>query len=210
MATALITLAELKAWLTIDSGDTTQDAILNQIIPAVNEIIEDYCETSFAESTVTNEVHDCSKADAITVEGWPITSVQAVRLYCETDGTGGTTLETSQYFVREEEIVLRWLNVPRGRGLVAVDYKYGFAAVPEKVKLAAKITAEGYYRMNARKSVGITSKSKEGESINYSKSWSGGAPGTKGAGIPLEAIGLLQDYRDIGWPSRMETATNRK
>lgn len=209
MATQLITLAELKTWLSIT--DSSQDDILNAILPAVYEVIEDYCETSFAEQTVTNEVHDCSRADTIGVEGWPITSVQAVRLNCAADGTGGATIPVTEYVVREEEIVLRTTSLPKGRGLVAVDYKYGFTAVPEKVKLAAKITSEGYYRMNARKSVGITSKSKEGESINFAKSWTGGGePGSKGAGIPIEAIGLLQEYRDIGWPSRVEMATGRR
>lgn len=203
MATAIITVASAKAWLGIT--DSSQDAVLTTIVAAVNEAIETFCDVSFTDNTVTNEIHDARRQDLIVPEFWPIISVQRVAVGVNPDGSGGTDLVAgTDYVLRDGEIALVGRSLPQGRGLVAVDYHHGYAAVPAKVTMAGQLATEAYYRMKSNKTVGIVSKSKEGESINYQKGWS------QQWGLPSESIGLLQEYKLVGIPSGTSMATRNR
>jgi uncharacterized phiE125 gp8 family phage protein len=196
-----ITLAEAKAWLGIKDTDTSQDAIVEPLIRSVSESIERYVEVKFEETEVENEIHDGRRQDVLIPKGYPLVSVEAVLVNVSSDGSGGTVVDPSLYVVEDECITLR-LHLPQGRGLVRVDYTHGYADVPERVKMATRIGVEAYYRQRDRKTVGVTSKSKEGESVNYQKGWD-----TK-AGLPMESIGLLADFRQLEWPTTTMATRN--
>lgn len=195
---ALVTLAEVKTWLAIT--DSTQDALLTDLIAAVEDAILDFTETKFELTPVTNEIHDARRQDTLIPTGWPLASVQAVKLGVNADGTGGDTLAATEYNYDDVAVRLRASYMPLQRGYVRLDYTYGFATVPAKVKLATKLSVEAYYRMRKRGSVGTTSKAKEGESISYDKSWS------SSAGLPNEAVALLESYRKVEFPTGPGTA----
>lgn len=204
MSTAIVTLASAKAWLTIPVLDTTQDATLEVIVAAVNDAIEAYCDASFSPVVVESEMHDARRQDVIVPDGWPVISVERLAVGTNALGIGGTELTTEEYLVRDGEIVLVGRSLPQGRGLVAIDYTHGYVAVPSKVTMAGMLSVEAYYRMKTNKQVGIVSKAKEGESINYQKGWS------ERAGLPNEAIGLLAEYRVLGYPSGTSMATRNR
>lgn len=189
---SFITLQEAKDWLSITGA--AQDALLTSLIETADELIIDHCDTDFTDKTVVNEIRDSRRSDTIITRHFPILSVQKVVVGCNVDGTGGVELTPDSYVVRDEMIVLRNGHTPQGRGLVRLDYHHGYATVPKRAKLAAKITVEAYYRQKTRGSVGISSKSKEGESISYRGSWD------KASGLPTEAIGLLSEFRVIEFP----------
>lgn len=196
-----ITLAEAKTWLGVTG--TTEDAVLGDIIAAVDGAIDNFCDVKFAETTVENEIHDARRSDTLVPKHWPIRSVQAVRIGVNADGTGGSVIPATDYTVSEEAIRFRHLTMSQQRGYIALDYKHGLDGVPQPVKMAARLSVEGYYRMRARKSVGVVSKAKEGESISYSGAWHGQS------GLPNEAVALLRDYRLVDFPGGSMATRNK-
>ncbi len=190
-----ITLAEAKAWLGIDLLDITKDTLIDGLIDTVKEAINAWTESDFSgPKVVTNELHDGRRQDVIVPKGYPLISVEQIVLGVNGAGAGGSVLESLGYNYDDVEIRLRYLNMPQQRSYMRVDYTWGYATVPMRVKTASKIAVEGYYRMRARQSVGITSKAKEGESISYKGSWDAEA------GLPKEAVSLLADFRRLEWP----------
>jgi hypothetical protein len=192
-----ITTSVAAAWLSLPaplSPETT--TLLTDLINTVSECIDAYTETRFdGPQVLTGEIHDAVRNDVIMFENWPVISVQQIVVGVAADGSGGSVVSTDQYNHDESEIRFRFLSLPLQRGYVRLDYTWGYAAVPERVKLATKLGVEGYFRLRARQGVGVTSKSKEGESISYRGAWDAKA------GLPTEAIGLLADFRFSEWPA---------
>lgn len=194
-ASNYITLSEAKEWLGIASTDTTKDTIVTDLIATVSESIDSWTESRFdGPIVVLKEIQDARRQDILLPKGWPLISVQSVRLNTNTDGTGGVEIPATEYDHDDVEIRLRSTQVPQQRAYIALDYTWGYAAVPARVKQATKIGVEGWYRGRARQSVGVTTKAKEGESISFKGAWNGEA------GLPIEAVSLLAAFRRIEWP----------
>jgi SRSO17 transposase len=202
-----ITNDEAAKWIGLALPLTAdQDAIITSLIATVSECIDAYTETRFDGAQVkTNELHDAARNDVICFEQWPVISVQAVKVGVGGDGSGGVVVAATEYNFDDSELRFRFLSLPLQRGYVRLDYTWGYATVPERVKQACKIGVEGYWRHRARQAVGIASKSKEGESISYRGTWDAQA------GLPKESVSLLADFRFCEWPSgaRGEMATRR-
>ena len=85
-ASAYITLNEAKLWLGIELTDTTKDTIISDLIETVSEAIDGWTESRFdGPIVVTNEIHDARRQDILIPRGWPLISVQSVRLNVNTD-----------------------------------------------------------------------------------------------------------------------------
>lgn len=203
-----ITALEAAKWIsgiTIPlSSDVEQ--ILNDLIATVDEAINAYTETRFdGPQVLANERHDCGRNDIVLFENWPCISVQQVVANVNADGSGGSVIPATEYNYDDAELRFRFQHMPLQRGYLRIDYTWGYAAVPARVKQAAKLGVEAYWRHRARQGVGITSKSKEGESISYRGAWDALS------GLPKEATSLLADFRYCEWPAgaRGELATRR-
>lgn len=214
--TAYITLAESKTWLGIEDSDTTKDALLTDLITAVDEAINAWTGTRFdGIQTATRELHDARRQDILLPLNGPITGVSAVYMGVNSDGSGGQALDPAGYRFDDTEIAMLYMHMPMQRGLVAITYTWGYASVPARVKLAAKLGVEGYFRMRQNKTVGgvTRSRAKEGESVTYSAGGSGGSRnnGWEG-GLPPEAINVLSEFRrvdfDFGAGTAMATRNN--
>jgi hypothetical protein len=201
---ALETLSNIKAWLSITGND--QDAILTQIQDAVDQAITNYCDTEFTETTVTGELIDCRRSDILVPQFYPIISVQELLMGLGLDGSGGVALEETDYILRPDGIYLKTQIMPQGRGLAKISYHYGYATVPARVKMASTLAVEAFYRRRSRKSLGLSSRSKEGESQsyeNYSGAWD------KLTGLPTDVVSMLGEYRDISIPVSPMSIRNR-
>jgi hypothetical protein len=159
---------------------------------SVETAVLNYVETTFALTTVVNEILDSNGSDCIVPRNWPITSVQAVKLGVDTLGAGGDVLETTSYQVLPTNIVLKAFGQTRGRSIVRVDYTYGYASLPADVKEAILLSVEAKFRRKSRKSIGLSGRSKKDESESFADSMVGWDSAT---GLPAEAISMLQKYR---------------
>lgn len=196
-------IEDVKAWLGIEAADTEFDASLTLIKDSVEETILEYVQTSFEPTVVAGELHDTNRGDGIVPRYFPVKSVEGLTFGIKSDGSGGTPLSAADIqnlvVVRKESISLRGYNPHRMRGGVLIDYTYGYDSVPARVKMAVNLSVEAFWNRKQRGSVGIASRSKEGESESY------GGGGTNGpwdltTGLPNEAMALLAEYRRIEFP----------
>mgnify|MGYP001427421387 CR=1 FL=1 len=127
---ALTTLAEVKAYLGIAPSDTSQDALIEILRPAIEEAVEQYCDTEFDEKITEREIHDGFNADVIVPFNFPVIEIQKVVLGCDTRGDGGDELEPTDYYVDDDgSVILRGRLSPHRRGSVRLDYRYGYEEV---------------------------------------------------------------------------------
>jgi len=198
---SLVTLQQVKDWLGVTS--TSQDAVLETVQSSVEGLVLDYCECSFSPVVVTGELQDAGRSDTIVVEHFPIISVQALYFGVDATGAYGALLEPDSYIVRPHEIVLRSMHTGRGRGYIRIDYTHGYESVPSQVMMAVLLSCEAFYYRRNRKSVDISSRSKEGESESFTSAWD-----TK-TGLPKAAVQMLGSYRSIQFPVSPMASSNR-
>lgn len=208
--TPLVPLATVKDWIGVPSGDTTQDAKLTIMLNGVSAKIAQICGTDFALHVVlaaSPEIIDGGRADIIMPKYLPLISVEQVILGWDLyTAPGGYPLDPADYQVEESGIILRHQYTPQGRGNVAVAYHGGYTAVPDDVIQATLISVEAMYLRLAKKSMGMTSRSKSvgsgtSEQENFGGAWD------PASGLPKDAIGLLESHRDFEWPNAQSMAT---
>lgn len=185
------TLAEVKAWLGFSDTNAERDAILTNLIPVVSLAIDGWTGTTFGAAQDDEEIKSVRRQDVILPRYDPIIEVTSLWLGVNADGSGGTQLAATEYNYDEVEIRLRGMAMPQQAGFLKIVYKWGYADVPATVKQATLMGVEGYWRMRSAKSVGVVSRSKEGESISTKGAWN------EEAGLPKEAVSLLAQYRRI-------------
>lgn len=210
--TPLVSLAQAKDWLGIDSGDTRFDGRLNTMITGVSKKIGEYCGTDFQEHVIspsTPEIIDGGRQDIIVPEFLPVISVESLLLYLDIANptVGGLDLTPGQDFVvYDYGLVLSRLNTPQVRCSVAIGYHGGYASVPEDVVQATLLAVEAFHLRKTRGTIGISSRAKSvgsGTSENeaYLNAWD------LDSGLPKEAVALLQSYKFFEWPSTQSMAT---
>ncbi len=198
---ALTTLADVKTFLGIDAGDTSQDALITMFKDAVEQAVINFCDTDFTIQTVTNEILDGIRADVIVPRNFPITDVDAIYVACQPDGTGGILLDgTRDYSFNESAITLRGQHTPFSRACVRVDYKWGYATVPADVKMAVYQSIKAEMQRYSRNTEDVNSRSKGDESENY------GGTGVNGVwdsatGLPKTIVAKLSNYRTFEFPT---------
>ena len=200
---ALVSLDIIKSWLGIVGTD--YDVTLEIIRDAVEQSVLQYCETSFTLEEVENEVTDGTNSDTIIPKKYPIDSVQELRFGVGTDGTGGSVVSSADYQVKPDAIILKGFTTPKGRANIAIDYKYGYSGLPSDVKLAIIQAVEAEYRRKSKKSIGVASRSKEGESETYKNDV--GAWDQK-SGLPKEVVYKLQPYKTFEFPTQPMATRN--
>ena len=193
----IISLADFKAWMKIDTNYTDDDDVINAIIAGVDQAIKNYCETTFEEQTVLSEIHDAKNSDMLVLRNAPITSVQEIRFGVNTSGTDGEAIDPSEYEVRENYVVFQVIYTGTGRSRIGVDYTWGYATVPADVTLAAKLASEAQYRRWDRKAIGMASRSKKDESESAGGDHSAWDSKT---GLPKEVVSMLAHYRSFEMP----------
>jgi len=77
-AKALTTIANVKAYLKIPTGTTTQDTIIEGEINWVSDFIDRYLNRTLKSATYTNEYHVGDRTQFIVTKHYPITSVTSL------------------------------------------------------------------------------------------------------------------------------------
>lgn len=142
----LVTLAEMKAYLGILTGDTSQDAFLTAQITEISEVIQAYCRRVFATASYVQTYYweDYDPSKTLETFHYPLISVTSIvedtvtldpTLYRINLPTG-TITKTCGYFYQAPETV--------------VTYSSGLAATPTPVKgVVYSLVQERYNKKNS-------------------------------------------------------------
>jgi uncharacterized phiE125 gp8 family phage protein len=186
-----VTLAEVKAWLIIDTVNTDDDALLTRLITEVRQAIENKTKLSLVKRVIVVTV---DLVREFKLPHGPIRSIDAVVFRKGTNGDGtpdNETLTITDYTTDGEDFIL----IKSSRcGRHKTTYTTGFGEdeeidydnpTPEDLMLAIK--AEIAYRYEHR-----------GDETN-TLSDSGNATVQRVSGISADALQYLRPYIDTAW-----------
>lgn len=155
---AYATIAQLKRELRIDSGDTSQDLYLTDLLDWVTGLIDQYTKRKFSASpiTVTDEVHDFTDGNKVWLANTNIKSVTAVKV----GQTSPITLDSTAYqwnalgrlIVFVSDYSWPTLENPTNSDFyldyVKVSYTYAGDGVPKDIEGACVQAAAKIHRSN--------------------------------------------------------------
>lgn len=169
----LTTLSSVKSYAGIT--DTTQDAVLTQLIAQVSAWIEGQLGGRvIEEATYEEELYDVHMGtNEVLLKQWPITDTEP---FVAEQRSGSLEAPTWTPFTANDYILVK------GPGIVSFQFKFsndvrqairftysaGYATVPADLELLANKLVVS--QLNAGESTGIKSESLEGHSITYQDS----------------------------------------
>lgn len=166
----LCTLSDTKAWLTIPSGVTANDALLSRLITAVSlEFLREIGRTDFYPAANYTETREGDGDVRIILRHWPINSITSLTI-------NGTSVAASSdrivpgYYIDTDLDPERLWELYLAGGLTFIDaspvviaYNAGYAAVPGD---AAQAVIEWVaYRYKTQQWIGTTGAHVQGESV---------------------------------------------
>lgn len=202
---ALITLAELKAYLAVDQGDefiteTTNDDELEQIIDAACSWANRYTGVKLLARENT-EYYDGDGCMDLYLNNFPIISTAAeIELWIDSERAYGDDdkVDTDDIMVYSTlgKIALEDAYFYKGRQTIKIVYTAGFGAaadptdVPQDIKYAIKLICAGMWKVKVSKTMGMASQTLEGTSFT-----------AKDENIPGMAKAILDEYSRDKWSS---------
>ena len=130
VAHALTTVARVKSRLGIDSGTTTWDALLAELINGATDVIEAFVGRRFATATYTNEVYSITPGRTIVyLRHWPVTAVSSAQYRAGTpDNPNWTTLLASEYELKEDgrQGAIKLYTALKGINVFRITYTAGY------------------------------------------------------------------------------------
>lgn len=209
MALRFVTLDQIKDWLGIELTNNAHDSVLQLFGESVENAVINFTETEFELQTEVNEIIDGNQSDVICPRNSPIRSVQKLLFHVGSDGSGGGLIDPSNYSVNDDAITLRGIMSPRGRGLIRVDYTWGYDGAPPDVIVAILQAVEAEFRRKGRKSIGIGGRSKKDESERYTSGGGGDMSAwDMKTGLPKEIVAKLKPYQRMEFPTQPMAARN--
>jgi uncharacterized phiE125 gp8 family phage protein len=170
----------VKEWLRIDSGDTSQDAVITLLITAARQAVEDYLRRALVNTSIT-WVLDAGDAYApIWLPFAPVSTITSFKTFSDVTGSEvATTISATNY-----QLVSGTKIVPRNNGwslarpdrAAEIVYVAGYGAtaahVPSAIRTAVLTTIANHFEERGTFVVGAT----------VSK-------------IPPDALTMLEEYR---------------
>ena len=170
----------VKEWLRVDSGDTSQDAVITLLITAARQAVEDYLRRCLVQTTVTWVLDADQTEDPIWLPYPPVASITTVKTFDDSTGSEvATTVAATNYqLVAGHKLVQRnsgWGTTRTARAM-AIVYVAGYGAAATNVPSAIR---EAVLRVIA----------------NHFEERQGFVVGTSVTKIPADALDLLDRYR---------------
>jgi hypothetical protein len=128
-AYALTTVARLKAFIGIDV--TTYDSVLEVIIDAVTDYVENECDRRFKQTAYTGTIIDGEGKSSVVLPQWPVKNGATLTFYEREGGNYGDnnwdTLSSDKYRVDEDSgIVNSNFRLSNGFQNYKIDYTAGY------------------------------------------------------------------------------------
>lgn len=129
----LVGLTEVKTYKGIT--DTSQDALITDLITDFSDVAEKYCQRSFASNTY-QEKYDVrfEWQNEISLKQYPATTINWIKV-------GGVTLDTEDWYYDLDAAIIKLAYDNRylkARDQVEVLYVAGYTVMPSALKLAVK------------------------------------------------------------------------
>lgn len=173
---SLVTLAKTRAWLGIPSA-TVQvelDAIIEQCIAGASAMIESYLDRQLIYATYTSR-YDGNDRQYLELGQWPVRSVTSVHQSVSWVFDSTTLIDPAQYTFDEQFLDLK-IKLTLGSKNVQVVYSAGYTdpndltqtyPMHPSLTQAALILTEWLYNQRTDRRIGVSSKSKSNESVNF-------------------------------------------
>lgn len=178
--TVLATLADLKVYLSLPSGATSEDTELTRMLDASSAMAESFIERTLATGART-EKRSGHNRDVLYLKDWPVTAVASVVMDGVAIPLSPDGIQTG-YLFDSESVYLVGRMFTDGRRNVTINYTAGYAAIPSDIVHAVIEIAAQTYR--EKQWVGLQSKSLASETVAYLRN-----------GIPDSAADTLRRYR---------------
>jgi hypothetical protein len=194
---ALTTLAAAKEQLGIPTGNTSFDALVTRFINEATGKIETFCDRKLKQRTGIVEYQDGFANNRLLLDQWP--AQKPTELWIDNSGLFTDTakkLDTSEYALdlsaRGEGIGVVLPSkcfFPRGTRNIKVVYDAGFITIPDELEGACLWTVSFLYDMRDSKSIGVETRGKNQENINYRED------------LPKYVQDTLLAYKRAEWPT---------
>lgn len=128
-AYALTTVARLKAYLGISAS--TYDSVLEVIINALTDFIENECDRRFKQTAYSGTKLDGKGSNEIVLPQWPVSSTATLKLYERSGGTFGSDdwseVDSSSYRIDYDSGIIRGnFKFAKGFQNYKIDYTAGY------------------------------------------------------------------------------------
>lgn len=149
----LVSLADMKTYLGISSGNTTHDALLTQQITVISDAIESYCNRKFEQANYVQTFYKDEMMendyvlDTLTLYHFPLISVTSV-LAKQDELDVGTALTNYRINKPTSRIINKdYCNLFSNAQLIEVSYTAGFVVIPSVIQNAVySLVQERYNR----------------------------------------------------------------
>ena len=191
------TLAEYKAWNTIDTTSAGDDVVIEQIIESISRQIDGFCGRVFYVTTATAKYYTAEEYDMIRTDD--ISSATSFALATDEDGDGTyeITWAATDYslwpyqsnngrpFISVEISANGNYTFPRVKHGVKVTALWGWAAVPADVKTACLIGTDAEYH------------ARNGQNLSTDTTITAAGVVITPRGLPRSAMEKLLPYRRL-------------
>lgn len=167
---AYASLADLKEWLSIPAGTTTNDDLLTRLLDAATEFMDSYMNRGHLESASYTEDRDGNCNHRMMTRRWPITAVASVTI------NGQTVPQSTQWNApgwvvdsTKDNILLRNRVFEKGVQNVRIEYTAGYATIPQDLQQACIELAGMKFKTRDTTAAGFVSKGLAGETISFSQ-----------------------------------------
>jgi len=166
----LCQLSDVKAWLTIASGVTANDALLSRLITAVSlEFLREIGRTDFYPAADYTETREGDGDVRMVLRHWPVNSIASMTIAGTSIAASSDQIEAGYYIdtgldpERLWELYLAGGLVFTDAAPIVVTYNAGYSSVPAD---AAQAVIEWVgYRYKSQQWIGTTSAHVQGESV---------------------------------------------
>jgi hypothetical protein len=143
----IATLTEFKNYLQVDVDDATKNTFYTDLLTRAQAEIEKYIDYPIEQSTVTLEIHNCSRI--IIPNQIPITTL-VVKYIAEygVDASDVTLTQYTDYFNYDTYIVFESYNNPDDRRRIKLSYVGGYASALVPQPLIDAVIQYAAYKLN--------------------------------------------------------------
>jgi hypothetical protein len=138
---ALTDVTKAKEYCGIDAADTSLDALIESLVNAASNAMENFCNRILKAQDIAGEEYDGTGSSNLFLKQLNINSILSVKI-------NDVLVDASEYKLRKGSGIIVRLNSswPKDVLNVKVSYNAGFTSVPADLELACKHLVKFYYK----------------------------------------------------------------